>query len=315
MADQRGPAGPHDLHSEPVRRPGFARHVDSGRFGHLLQRCGRQDVPGVAQQERGEAGQVGQRRPQLPGRGHRDRVVLGLVEQQVGPRMYGVALGGRRDRPGAGAGHPQRQQHLIADDVLPRPAAQAGDERPEQGEAQVAVVESSARGERGVGAAEPELTKARAGDAFPPLARPLGARTGHVRQQLADGPVPQRGARHVLLERVVQVEPPLVAQSQDRDGGDRLGDRAQPVLHVVVRIGDGPAAGGPREPAVADDPGHQGRRSALPLGACGVGEQADGGRGQDGHRTTVVGSKASRPGDRCTGAARVQSRPAALRSR
>src|SRR3712207_8188384 len=41
--------------------------------------------------------------------------------------------------------------------------------------------------------------------------------------------VPERGTRHVPVERVVEVHPALVAQAEDGDRGDGLADRPQPV--------------------------------------------------------------------------------------
>ena len=79
--------------------------------------------------------------------------------------------------------------------------------------------------------------------------------TGEVREQLADGAVAERRAGQVPVERVVEVQQALVAQPHHQDGGDRLADGAEPVLDVGVRLGHLAPAGGPRQPAVPDDPG------------------------------------------------------------
>src|SRR3712207_9269817 len=62
---------------------------------------------------------------------------------------------------------------------------------------------------------------------LPPFARALRGGPGDVREQLTDGAVPQRGARHVPLQRVVEAQPALVAQPHHGDGGDRLADRPE----------------------------------------------------------------------------------------
>jgi hypothetical protein len=75
--------------------------------------------------------------------------------------------------------------------------------------------------------------------------------------QLADRALPVRRARQVLLERVVEAEPPRVAQPHHGQRHQRLGDRAQAVLHVGVRLLDLTAAGRPGHGAVAHDAGDQ----------------------------------------------------------
>ena len=80
-------------------------------------------------------------------------------------------------------------------------------------------------------------------------------------EQLADGAVAERRAGQVPVERVVEVQPALVAQPHHHDGGDRLADRPEPVLDVGVRLGHlAPAR--PTRPAR-----RRGRRPATRLGA------------------------------------------------
>jgi hypothetical protein len=103
-----------------------------------------------------------------------------------------------------------------------------------------------------------------------------------VGEQLADGAVPERGAGHVPVERVVEVHPALVAQPEDGDRGDGLADRAQPVLDVGVRLGHVAAPGRPGQPAVPDDARDQAGCPAVALDPGGAGEQQAGGGRQDG---------------------------------
>src|SRR5699024_4526650 len=89
----------------------------------------------------------------------------------------------------------------------------------------------------------------------------LALHAGGVREQLADGDAGVRAVREVLLDGVVEVEPPLVAQRHDRDGGEGLGVARDRVLGVLVRgvAGgvevDGADAAEPLETPLAGDPG------------------------------------------------------------
>jgi hypothetical protein len=159
VADQRAPVHPDHLDAEPVGRPAGRRRVHAGRDRHLLQRGGVQDAAGVAEQEGAEPAEVGQRRPQLPGRGHHAGVVLGLGEDDVGPGVHRRALGGRGHRAWARAGHAQRAQHLGGDGVVPGRAAQPGDELAEQAEPQVRIVEATGRAEDDVVLGEREVVQ------------------------------------------------------------------------------------------------------------------------------------------------------------
>ena len=72
--------------------------VDDARLAHLHERVGAQQVGALAGEERRPAREVRNRRPQLPGRRHRARVVLGLGEHQIGPGVDGEARRRRRLR-------------------------------------------------------------------------------------------------------------------------------------------------------------------------------------------------------------------------
>jgi hypothetical protein len=78
------------------------------------------------------------------------------------------------------------------------------------------------------------------------------------------------------------VQEALVAQPHHDDGGDRLADRAEPVLDVGVRLGNVAATGGPDESAVTDDARDQAGRPALALHTGGARQENSGGRREDG---------------------------------
>ena len=156
----------------------------------------------------------------------------------------------------------------------------------------------------------------------PPRRRPGG-------EQLADRAVAERGAGQVPVERVVEVQQALVPQPHHDDGGDRLADRAEPVLDVGVRLGHSAATGRPGEPAVPDHPGDQARCLPLALRTGGARQEGAGGGREDGFRhardrSETAQSSAGRaartacwPGScRCGWpAARTRPWPAAARSR
>ena len=110
-----------------------------------------------------------------------------------------------------------------------------------------------------------------AGRALPPGAVGLRLQPGGMRQQLRDRRAPERRAGYVVLEPVVEVEPPGVAQPHDAHRHERLGDRADPVLRVGV--GGHPVGAAveraarvrPDQVAAADDPGGHRRQPDLPL--------------------------------------------------
>ncbi len=289
MSHQRPAVDPHHGEAQPIGRPAGRGGVHAGGHRHLLERGRAEDVAGVPEQEDGEPGEVGRRRPQLPGRGHDARVVLRLRQDDVGPRVHRRA--GCRGRPRARRRpvHAEGTEHLGSDDVLPGGAALPRHQLTEQAEAQVGVVEPAGGPQDDVGGAEAELVERAARRALPPAARALRDGAGEVRQQLPDGAVAQRRARQVLLQRVVERQPALVAQSHHDGRGNRLADRPEPVLHVGVRLRHVAAPGRPGEPAVAHHAGDQAGRAAVALRAGGAGQEPAGGGRQDGrHGRTVV---------------------------
>lgn len=56
-----------------------------------------------------------------------------------------------------------------------------------------------------------------------------------MREQFDEGRLPHTRTRQMFLQRVPEVDHPLIAQLEDQYGGERLGDGADAVLHVLVR--------------------------------------------------------------------------------
>ena len=109
--------------------------------------------------------------------------------------------------------------------------------RAEQPVRQVGVVVGPERrpGDLVEGQLGQQLVDVAAGVAFPPRAVRLALQAGDVPEQLAQGDAADRGAGQVPVEQVVEGEEALVAQLHDHRRGQRLGDRAEPVLGLRVR--------------------------------------------------------------------------------
>ena len=260
-----------------------------------------------------------QRRPELAGRRHGTGVVLGLWLQDVGPRMHGPSPRGPTVWTRRRAAHPERQQHLVADNVRPRPATQPRDHLTDGGEPQVGVVEPAAGPvPHLLGAREPrcEVGPGRARRALPPLSRTLGPKARVVREQLTERAVTERRTGQVPLDRVVQVAAALVTQPQQGHRRHGLGDRPQPVLHVGVGLDtvDPTEPVGPGEHALPHYSRNEAGQPADALGSGGLGdEEAGGGRGErDGRHRSDDSAAASRtlpPSHRFSDVARWPWRP------
>ena len=230
------------------------------------------------------AAEVGQGRPELPGRGHHAGVVLGLGQHDVGPRVHGAALAPRA-RPAAAssascpaARAPRRGRRR----PTTRPRSRAT-QLAEQAEAEVGVVEppGGARGRR-------RRRSSASSSSEPPGVRshqPPGLSAEAPARCESSWPIvrsPNGVPGRCRSSGSSRCSAALVAQPQHGDGGDRLADRAQPVLDVGVRLGDVAPAGRPGQPAVADDAGDEAGRPAVPLHAGGAGQEQARGGGQDG---------------------------------
>ena len=106
-------------------------------------------------------------------------------------------------------------------------------------------------------------------------------------EQVADGAAAGRRAGQMQAERVGESQPALVAQPQDQDRHERLGDRADPVLGVAVghvAVHGSPDVR-PHHVAVADHRGHDRGCPALDLGGGELVQQGAPGAGQqfEGH--------------------------------
>lgn len=134
-------------------------------------------------------------------------------------------------------------------------------------------MEAPCGGQDDVGAGQLEPGQGCARRALPPPAGALRAGAAQVGQQLAERPVPERGAGQVPLQGVVEVEGARITQAQHGDRRDRLGDRPEPVLDVVMRFRDGAASRRPRQARVSDDARDQLRHPAITLGSGRAGEQ------------------------------------------
>ena len=185
-------------------------------------------------------------------------VVLGrLGQQHVGPGMHRPAarVPGRRP-PGRCRAMPSGSRISARSASRPRRAAQPLDEPAEQRVARVGVVEPAAR--RVHASAGRRAASAGRGAASP------GVRSHHGPGGSGDSPA---GVREQLRDRQrrrarcragacsigsAQVQPALVAQPHHQHGGERLGDRADPVRGMRVRrpTADGAARSAPHLPPV-----------------------------------------------------------------
>ncbi len=183
--------------------------------------------------------------------------------------MHGPAARMRRDGIAGRTVHAQWLQDLAAQRLLPGDAAHRGDQRAEQGVARVGVVVTVtcrvrlrpvAQHVSDPGAQVPRR-------ALPPGSRCLRPQPRAVAQQLKDGHVAHARPGQVLLQRVGQIDQALVAQPQDQDGREGLGDRADPVLRVGVRtmVLDTRTRPAPGRTPLPAHRGHQRRRPPVPL--------------------------------------------------
>ena len=269
VSNQRRPVAAHDLHPQPVCGPAGVGRIGPGGQRHLLDGVRGEHVAGVPEQKGAEAPEVGGRRPELPGGGHHARVVLGLGQHDVGPGMRRR----RPRRPGRSAGgwcasHAQREQRPVPRGRRPTPARRAA--RPARRAARTPGWSSGSDGRREGRRRRRSAAgrRARCPACAPTTRRGSPPATGEVRQQLADRPVAQWGARQVALQPVVEVEGARVAQAEHGDRRDGLRDRPEPVLDVGVRLLDRAPSGRPRQPTAAD---HGGDPATAPARRAGRG--------------------------------------------
>ena len=267
MAVQHPPVLAEQLQAEPVAAgPGLVARR-RGRRAHLGQgRRGQHPVVAV-QQEHGEPAQILRGRPEFPRRGHQPAGIGRLELHDVGPRVYREAARVRLLRRQGGAGHAERVQDLLPQRLFPPMPAQLADQRAQQSVAGIGVVEQPPgrmrRRAQDVGQPRPELT----GAPLPPRPRGLRGQAGGVRQQLGDRRARRLARVHVLAQRVGEVQAALVAQPHDQHRDERLGQRADAVLGIAVRLVAVDHAPGP-EPGLAAVSYHrrgQRRRPALGL--------------------------------------------------
>ena len=257
-------AAPPQLQAQPVPGGPALQVAHGHRRAHLRdgRRCeyrGRR-----IGQARRPLRQVGDGGPELPGRRHRARVVPRLLAQRAVPRVHDVPAGERFGRVVAGAAHVQRLQQPLADLGPPGLAGDPLGHRAEQAVGEVRVVECVVRRVRGrVGCQLGEqVVRVDARRALPPVALGLALQPADVREQLADRDAADGGTGKVPVQQVVEGQPVLVAQLEDQGGGERLGDRTDPVLRAGVRYRYLAGAADVHQRAVPDDPGDQRRYPA-----------------------------------------------------
>ena len=126
-------------------------------------------------------------------------------------------------------------------------------------------------------------------------------------EQVPQRPVAVADPGQVLVEPVVEVEQPLVAQLHHQDRGHRLGDRPDPVLRVrrsASVAGPPPWRAAPHQRAVPDQPGDQRRQPAV---ACS--------RASSARRCRAAGSVTGQVPVRRSGRSLRRTPPATGRSR
>jgi hypothetical protein len=104
-----------------------------------------------------------------------------------------------------------------------------------------------------------------------------------VAEQLAQRDAADRGARQVPVQQVVEREEALVAELQDHGRGQRLGDRAEPVLRLRIRPRLLADAREVQQGPVADHGQRQGRHPTGALRAGGDLVDTSAGFRQQGH--------------------------------
>jgi hypothetical protein len=151
--------------------------------------------------------------------------------------MDHITAGVRLDRVIRGSLHPERVEDAFADEFTPGRAGDPFEDRAEQAVGQVGVSIAAVRrtGHLVVRQVGQQFVHIAAGVAFPPRPVRFALQPGDVPEQLAQGDTTDRGARQMPVEQVVEGEETLVTQLHHQRRGDRLGDRAEPVLGLRVR--------------------------------------------------------------------------------
>jgi hypothetical protein len=122
-------------------------------------------------------------------------------------------------------------------------------------------------GQLGLAGVGEQVLEGAAGVPLPPRAFGLALQPGGVSEELPQAHPAQRRAGQVLVQPVVEVETPLIAEPEDHRGGQALGDRPEPELQVTMWDGRlaGPTDVGYRP--VADHGRDQRGGPAVGLGA------------------------------------------------
>jgi hypothetical protein len=240
--------------------------VGRDRSLHLLQRRRGQHVGAGAAEQLPPRDEVGEGGPQLAGGRHRAGVGERFVHADPGEVVdapAGLRAGAREVRRGA---HVERLEQALGDEHAPGGAEATRDHLPQQGVAEVGVVEPLPRAGHPPAAVvgRDQAREVAAAGALPPVAARLALHARRVRERVADGHLAVADVAEVRRERVVEVEQPGVTGLHDQDGGHRLGDGADAVL--PVEPGRVPRTAGPHRAVAVEDRGDDGRQPALGLG-------------------------------------------------
>jgi hypothetical protein len=264
----------------------------------LLDRVGTQHLVGRIGQELCPPDEVLGGTRKASGARHRRDVEDRFADRDVTVRGHVVA--GHR---GAGEAegctpHPQRVEDPGLQAVVPLPSVEPGDNLPEHGEGEVGVVPTEVRLEDplGVVPAGHELGSIRVGERLPDVADGLTLHPRHMAEHLPDRHRGVLALGYVLVDGVVEAEPPLVAQRHHHHRGEGLADRRDEELRVGGRCGTGGGHIGAAETALPEHltvTCHRGEQSRHPGLALPLGDDAVHGSrrrpAQLGHPDTIPG--------------------------
>ena len=262
------------------REPRLGRAGTPGML-HRLDRLARKDLGSVdraaVEQELDVARHVHRRRVDRAGRSL-DHVPVGIRRHPIGVVQRHHPVAERWVAKVGRRGHPDRQEHPVADQRVERtPLELLGDVRRDR-RARIAVGDvgagAPARGAGARGVVEPLLEGERRRVAVGVVAEGDVVPAGGVFEQVHDahrvGGLPPVGVAdlgRVLRHRVVELELPFLLQHQDQQGGERLRRGADPVEALdggVLAGGDvGLAEAGGPEDAVAVHQGDADRRHLV----------------------------------------------------
>ena len=207
--------------------------VDRLHGSHLLDGLPLQHgLVGLGEKPRPPA-EVAHGSPQLAGRDPGPGLDGRLVPDALDVRLHEIARRGRCRGLEARACQSERLQEPLPDVLGVRHTGHTLDDDAEQGEGEVGVVEAGTRRQHLLRAVErlEQLRDCSEASVQPGVVVRLALKPRGVRKQ----PAQRRGvggSLDVRVERVLEIELPVVAQLHDRRRGEGLRDRADAVLRV-----------------------------------------------------------------------------------